>query len=161
MLLRLVTAFVLGTATLPAMADDHAHPMTEGKPTVSQVWTRAMPPSAPTGAVYFVLNNPGDQPDRLLSIRTPRADKAELHSNVHKGDVMRMERIDSVELPGQGAVTFQPGGNHVMLFGLSKPLVAGEHFPLTLNFEKAGDVTVEVPIRDQAPESGDHAHMHN
>lgn len=160
MLLRLVSAFVFGTLALTATADDHAHHMMGGAPAATQVWSRAMPPSAPTGAVYFVLNNPGDQPDRLISAQTPRAEKVEFHRHVHKGDVMRMERMDFVEIPAHGAVTFEPGGNHVMLFGLSQPLVAGEHFPLTLNFEKAGEVAVEVPIQDQAPETDAHAHMH-
>jgi len=161
MLLRLVTALVLGTGALTANADDHAHHMTSGEPTVSQVWSRAMPPSAPTGAVYFVLNNPGDQPDRLISAQTPRAEKVEFHHHVHRGEVMRMERIDSIEVPAHGEVMFEPGGNHVMLFGLSQPLVAGEHFPLTLEFEKAGEVSVEVPIQEQAPESDEKAHMHH
>lgn len=163
MLLRLVTAFVLGTAALPAMANDHAHThhaMT-GAPAVTQVWSRAMPPSAPTGAVYFTLRNPGDKPDRLVGVQTPRAEKAELHTHVHKGEVMRMERIDTVDVPAGGEVSFKPGGNHVMLFKLSEPLVAGEQFPLTLIFENAGEVTVEVSIQDQAPESNGNGHMHH
>jgi len=163
MLLRLVTALVLGTATLTALADDnaHRHHTTDAAPVASQVWSRAMPPSAPTGAVYFTLNNPGDATDRLIGVQTPRAEKAELHTHVHKGDVMRMERIDSVELPAGGEVAFKPGGNHVMLFKLSEPLVAGERFPLTLMFEKAGEVTVDVAIEEQAPSSDRNVHTHH
>ncbi len=163
MLLRLATALVLGTVTLTAMADDHAHShqMNDGKPIVTQVWSRAMPPSAPTGAVYFTLSNPGNTPDRLMDIQTPRAERAELHTHVHKGDVMSMERIDSVELPAGGEVAFKPGGNHVMLFKLSEPLVAGERFPLTLIFDKAGEVTVDVAIHEQAPEPNGNTHQHH
>jgi copper(I)-binding protein len=162
MLLRLVTAFVLGTATLTAMADDpaHAHHPMSAAPAVTQPWSRAMPPTAPTGAVYFVLRNPGDTPDRLIGVKTPRAEKAELHTHVHKGEVMSMERIDSVEIPAGGEVTFKPGGSHVMLFKLSEPLVAGERFPLTLIFENAGEVAVDVAIQEQAPEN-DSAHKHH
>ena len=161
MLLRLVTAFVLGTATLTAIADDHAHHMMEGKPAVTQVWSRAMPPTAPTGAVYFLISNPGETPDKLVGVKTPRAEKAELHTHVHKGDVMSMEQIESVELAPGGEVAFKPGGNHVMLFKLTEPLVAGQHFPLTLIFEKAGEVTVDVGIHDQAPETNDNGHQHH
>lgn len=161
MLLRLVTAFVLGTTILPAIANDHAHHATAGAPAVTQVWSRAMPPSAPTGAVYFTLRNPGDKADRLIDVRTPRAEKAELHTHVHEGEVMRMQRIDAVDVPAGGEVEFKPGGHHVMLFKLSEPLVAGEQFPLTLIFENAGEVDIEVSIQDQAPESSDSGHMHH
>ncbi len=163
MLLRLAIALVLSTASLTVMADDHAHThhMKDGMPAVTQVWSRAMPPSAPTGAVYFSLNNPGDTPDRLIGVQTPRAAKAELHTHVHKGEVMRMERIDSVEVPAGGEVTFKPGGSHVMLIELSEPLVAGKHFPLTLIFENAGEITVDAAIEEQAPESNDNAHKHH
>jgi copper(I)-binding protein len=163
MLLRMVTALVLGTATLTVMADDHmhAHHSMTGAPTVTQVWSRAMPPTAPTGAVYFTLRNPGDTPDRLTGVKTTRAEKAELHTHVHKGEVMRMERIDSVEVPAGGEVTFKPGSSHVMLFKLSEPLVAGERFPLTLIFENAGEVIVDVAIQEQAPEPSTHAHEHH
>ncbi|WP_217474064.1 copper chaperone PCu(A)C [Stutzerimonas stutzeri] len=163
MLLRLVTAFTLAATALTASADDHshAHHTMTGAPVAEQVWSRAMPPTAPTGAVYFTLSNPGDAPDRLIGVKTARAERAELHAHVHEGDVMRMERIDSIEVPAGGEVSFQPGGNHVMLFKLSKPLVAGEHFPLTLIFEHAGEVSVDVAIEDQAPAPTDSAHQHH
>ncbi len=163
MLLRLVTAFVLGTAILPVMAHDHAHAhqAMAGAPAVTHAWSRAMPPSAPTGAVYFTLRNPGDKADRLIDVRTPRAEKAELHTHVHEGEVMRMKRVDAVDVPAGGEVEFKPGGHHVMLFKLSEPLVAGEQFPLTLIFENAGEVDIEVSIQDQAPESSDNGHMHH
>lgn len=161
MLLRLVTALVLGTATLTAIAEDHAHHMANGKLAITQIWSRAMPPSAPTGAVYFHISNPSETADRLIGVQTPRAEKAELHTHVHKGEVMSMERIESVELAAGGEVAFKPGGNHVMLFKLKEPLVAGEHFPLTLIFENAGEMMVDVNIQDQAPEAGSNDHHHH
>lgn len=161
MLLRLLTTFALATLCLSATAAEHDHGQHEmrSQPSATHVWSRAMPPSAPTGAVYFTLQNPSDQPDRLLGVHTPRAKKAELHTHVHQGEMMRMERIDSVEVPAGGQVKFVPGSNHVMLFELSEPLVAGDRFPLTLEFERAGEVEVEVSIQDQAPDSGAHEHM--
>ncbi len=158
MLLRLVTALVLATATLTSIAEDHAHHLADGKPAITQVWSRAMPPTAPTGAVYFLMSNPGETADKLVGVQTPRAEKAELHSHVHKGEVMSMQRIESVELAPGAEVAFKPGGNHVMLFKLTEPLVAGEQFPLTLIFEKAGEVMVDVGIHDQAPESSGNGH---
>ena len=158
MLLRLAIAFVLGTATLTSNAQNHDHHSTDSKPAVTGIWSRAMPPSAPTGAVYFVLTNPGTAADKLIGVQTPRAEKAELHTHVHKGEVMSMEQIESVELAAGAEVTFEPGGNHVMLFKLNEPLVAGQHFPITLIFEKAGEVTVDVGILEQAPASNHNGH---
>src|SRR3546814_4423202 len=59
---------------------------------VSQAWSRAMPPSAPTGAVYFILENRGQQPQRLIGAQTSRAEKTELHTHVHQGNMMKMQQ---------------------------------------------------------------------
>ena len=166
MLLRLVTAFVFSTPALGALAHDHGHghsqhqPVAEA-PVVSGAWSRAMPPSAPTGAVYFTLDNPGEQPERLLGAQTPRAGKTELHTHVHEGEIMRMQQVESVEIPAGGQAEFKPGGHHVMLFELKQPLNAGEQFPLTLIFEHAGEVVVDVLIQESAPQAAGDAHGHH
>lgn len=119
-------------------------------------WSRALPPNVPTGAAYFTIHNGGNEDDRLIGASTPRAGRTELHTHVHLGDVMKMQKIDSVAIPASAEVRFEPGGNHVMLFNLTKPLVAGEHFPLTLEFEKAGQVELSVTIKTEAPQAGHH-----
>ncbi|MCW8158162.1 copper chaperone PCu(A)C [Stutzerimonas stutzeri] len=157
MLLRLLAAGAITALCMPAIAQEHHHDHqapVEAVATelaISQAWSRAMPPSAPTGAVYFVLENRGDQPQRLVGAQTPRAGKTELHTHVHQGDMMKMQQIESVDVPASGKVEFKPGGNHVMLFGLKQPLVAGESFPLTLQFESGAEVTTEVSIEVDAP----------
>lgn len=164
MLLRLVATVLLGSACLSANAHDHGHAHQShaaGAFDIQQVWSRAMPPSAPTGAVYFSLQNPTDEADRLVGVRTERAEKAELHTHLHEGEVMRMQQVEAVDVPASGQVEFKPGGYHVMLFKLSKQLVAGDRFPLTLIFENAGEVTVEVSVEEQAPQGHGAAHMHH
>lgn len=164
MLLRFITAACLSALCLHAAAQAqdhqaHMHHTAEAEFVVSDVWSRAMPPTAPTGAVYFTLHNPGGEDDRLVGASTPRAERTELHTHVQRGELMSMQQIESVEVPANGTLHFAPGGHHVMLFKLTQPLKAGETFPLTLRFEKAGDVTLEVNISDQAPASADpHAH---
>ena len=111
---------------------------------VKDVWSRATP--AKNGAVYMTIFNHGDHMDRLVAVESLVSEKAELHTHNMKDGVMRMRRIFAFEVhPGELAV-FAPGGNHVMLLGLKKKLVAGEKFPLTLVFEKAGKVTVSVAV---------------
>ena len=164
MLLRLLTAFVLSTTALSALSHEHGHAdhqQAAESLTVSGAWSRAMPPSVPTGAAYFTLNNSGNQQDRLIGAQTPRAGKTELHTHVHQGDMMRMEQIESVEIPAGGQAEFKPGGNHVMMFELKEPLAAGDTFPLTLIFEHAGEVVVDVVIQEDAPQAAGDAHHHH
>lgn len=128
-----------------------AHDFSVGALRIDHPWSRALPPNAPAGAAYFVIHNNGTDTDSLVSASSPIAEKAELHTHVMLGEVMKMQQVDSVAVPAGGEATFAPGGNHVMLFGLKKPLVAGESFPLTLVFQNAGAVDVEVKIEQDAP----------
>jgi copper(I)-binding protein len=111
-------------------------------------------PTAPggTGVVYMTVVSSAD--DSITGLTTPIADKAEMHRTV-KGDggIMRMEPVDALPLKANDAVTFGPGGLHVMLTGLKKPLAAGDSFPLTLTFAHAGPVTITVSVGSfkQAP----------
>jgi copper(I)-binding protein len=96
----------------------------------------------------------GDQPDRLVSVSTPAADKAELHETISDKGVMKMRPVQGVPIPAGAMVTFSPGGYHVMLMGLKKPLVAGQSFPLTLTFEHAAPMTVDVQVRPLGASGG-------
>lgn len=121
-----------------------------GKIAVEKVWARASAGRAGAGAAYLTLRNTGAAGDRLVSASTEVAKRAELHTHKMTGDVMRMARVEGVDLPPGGVVTLKPGGLHVMLMGLNKKLVKGDRFPLTLNFEKSGSVTVDVAIQSIA-----------
>jgi hypothetical protein len=110
------------------------------------------------GAAYMTIRNPGPA-DRLIAAASPVARTVELHTHIREGDVMRMRKIEAIEIPGSGAATLAPGGLHVMLMGLHKPLKTGDSFALTLTFEKAGAVTIQVPVREMgagAPMGGGH-----
>lgn len=113
---------------------------------VESPWARATPPSAPTGAIYFTLHNAGHGDDRLIAASTPAAKKAELHTHLMEGDIMRMREVAAVPVPAGKDVRFVPGGYHVMLMGLNHPLKQGDKVELTLTFEKAGKITVSAPI---------------
>lgn len=143
MLIRSLSLAALFACALPSFAAQFQ----VGELLVDQPWSRELPPNAPAGAAYFTLHNQGSAADRLIGASTPRAERSELHTHVHQNGLMKMMQIPAVELPSGEQVVFQPGGNHVMLFGLGKPLTAGEQFPLTLEFEKAGKVEVQVEVR--------------
>ena len=142
----------------PASARDY----TLGTLSIDRPWSRELPPVAANGAAYFRIENRAKSADYIVSAHSPIAERAEIHTHEMKEGLMRMRRVNPVEAPAQGEVSFEPGGLHVMLFGLKKPLVSGESFPLTLEFLKAGkiEVTVEIEGSAAADRSGAGGHRH-
>lgn len=121
---------------------------------VQQPFARATP--AKVGGVFMMLQN-GGAADRLVKAESEIAESVELHTNVKDGETMRMRRVDAIELPAGGEAKLEPGGYHIMLIGLKQPLKEGTHFQLTLTFEKAGSMTIQVPVQ-KAGTSGGHQH---
>ncbi len=105
--------------------------------TVGYGWTIPSLGASPTAAVYVTIEN-GPEPNRLIAAATPVAARAELHTHRQENGVMMMQKLDAIDIPADGVVTLAPGGLHIMLFDLKKPLAQGETFPLTLTFEKEG-----------------------
>ncbi len=138
--------FLAVTALSLTCSLSFAHEYSTAELKIDHPWSRELPPNAAAGGAYFVVHNHGKTADRLIGVQTPQAAKAEMHTMVQLGEVMKMQQLDSVGIPAGGEAVFAPGGNHVMLFGLKKPLVAGERFPMTLQFEHAGKVEVEVQV---------------
>ncbi|MBI3146571.1 MAG: copper chaperone PCu(A)C [Pseudogulbenkiania sp.] len=142
---RLLLALLSTLLALPALA----HHYTLGALHIGHPWSRAMPAATTSGTVYLKLNNRGPSADRLLAASTPRAASAELHQHLDDHGVMRMRAVpNGVELPPGRSIALAPGGLHIMLMGLTAPLKAGERFPLTLRFARAGKIEVEVKIED-------------
>ncbi|MBM3558545.1 MAG: copper chaperone PCu(A)C [Alphaproteobacteria bacterium] len=141
---RLFVAAVaaLSIAALPALT----HEAKKGDLRIGHPWSRATAPSAPNGGAYLTVENKGTTADRLLAVRGDVAGKIELHTHTMKDGVMQMRPVEAIDVPAGGKVELKPGGLHVMLLGLKAPLVKGEHFPLTLVFERAGEVPVEVVV---------------
>ena len=151
---------VLAALLLPACFAT-AHEYKAGELEIAHPWSQELPPNAPTVAAYFVIHNKGKTADRLLSVDSPIAGDAQLHEHIKQNDLMKMQQVPSVEIPAGGEITFAPMAYHVMLLELKdRSLLAdGKHFPLTMHFEKSGDVTVEVSVQKKAPD-GMRAHEH-
>jgi copper(I)-binding protein len=152
---------VLAALLLPACFAN-AHEYKAGELEIAHPWSQELPPNAPNVAAYFVIHNSGKTADRLLSVDSPIAGEAQLHEHVMQGDVMKMQHVPNVQIPAGGEVTFAPMAYHVMLLNLKDRslLSDGKRFPLTMHFEKAGDVQVEVAVEKQAPQDMQkHAHV--
>jgi copper(I)-binding protein len=151
---RILLALAATLLALPALAAEIR---------VEDAWARASLGQARNGAAYMIVHATGASPDRLVAATSPVAGKVELHNNVMVGNVAQMRPVEAIEVtPGSPAV-LQPGGLHVMLLDLRAPLQAGQSFPVTLRFERAGEVQVQVEIRaarpGQPPAHGG-GHMH-
>ncbi|MBD8708113.1 copper chaperone PCu(A)C [Pseudomonas sp. CFBP 13711] len=139
-----------------------AQDYTKGQLTVAQPWSMALPPNAPTVAAYFVITNKGPDADRLEAVDSPIAGAAQLHQHVSQDGLMKMQHVETVNIPAGGTVTFAPMAYHVMLLDLKDRtrLIDGQTFPLTLHFQKAGDLTVDVAVLKQPPVAAAPAHAH-
>ena len=147
MLRSLITvALVVGFATAVLAAD-----MAKvGDIVIQQPWARASLGAAPNSAAYMTLETTGAEPDRLISGSTPVATKVELHTHIMEGGVAKMRHVDAIEVaPGEPTV-LEPGGLHIMLQGLTQKLEEGTTMPLTLVFKRAGEVTLDVPVKGMA-----------
>lgn len=137
-----------------------AHDYTLGPLTIDHPWARAS--VAANGAAYMTISTSGPEPDELVAAASPVAGKVELHTHVMEGDVMRMRPVKAIDVNVGEPAVLRPGGLHVMLIGLKAPLQEGETFPLTLRFERAGEITVDVAVQAVGaglPEHmGDHKH---
>jgi len=128
----------------------------QGAITVEAPWTRAAGQGG-QGAGFVTIRNAGAA-DRLLSASTPAAGRTELHTMLRDGDIMRMRQVEAIAVPANGAVTLAPGGLHIMLIGLTRPLAVGESVPLTLVFERAGTVTLNLAVQPAGARAPAHAH---
>lgn len=138
---------LLGAAfLLPLALPAAAHEVRAGDLVIARAWSRAAGAGG-TGAGYMTITNHGGSADRLLSASSPAARQLELHIHMRDGDVMRMRAVPAIDLPAGQAVTLQPGGLHLMLIGLTAPLEEGGSVPVTLRFERAGEVTVPLAIQ--------------
>lgn len=145
---------ILAALCLPACFAN-AHDSMVGELHIAHPWSLELPPNAPTVAAYFVIHNTGKTADRLLSVDSPIAGMADLHQHLMQDGLMKMQQVQTVDVPAGGEVKFQPMGYHVMLMDLKdkSKLIDGQHFPLTLHFEQSGAVTVEVAVQKQAPDA--------
>jgi periplasmic copper chaperone A len=134
-----------------------------GALTVKDAWARPAL-AGNNSAVYFVIDNSTGEDDTLLNVTTNASGVAEMHmtmavegdlemdhgmEGVPQGEVMTMVKQEKVPVPGRGEVTFAPGGLHVMLVGVNSDLTAGDVVELTLTFDKAGMMTLQVPVKER------------
>lgn len=134
-------------------------PVQHGDLTLSSGFARATLPNAPVAGAFLTITNGGDVTDRLISVETPAAARAEIHEMAMQGDVMVMRPLaEGIAIAPGAVLQLAPGGYHLMLMDLAGPLIKGKMLDITLNFERAGPVALSLPIG--APNAGTMAHDH-
>lgn len=162
-IISLLGAACFAFITVPAMAEtmtdagkapDHManQVITQGDLTLSGGFTRATLPNAPVAGGFVTITNAGTDDDRLVSASADGvAGRVEIHEMAMQGDVMKMRQLpDGLEIPAGETVELKPGSYHLMLMELAKPLVEGDSIVVRLVFEKAGDITVTLPVMARA-----------
>jgi len=115
---------------------------------IQDAYARSATATAKTGAAFMSIMNHGAEDDRLIAVSSPVAKLVQLHTHLENNmGVMKMVHVeDGFDLPVGGLLMLERGGNHVMMMGLTQPFEQGETIPVTLTFEKAGEITVDVVI---------------
>lgn len=147
--------FLILTVCLSVASGAYAQPSSATAISIEHPWARATPRGGRTGAAYVTIVNHGLTPDRLIHAATPRADKVQFHQENDDNGVMRMREMPAVDVGAGTSVTLKPGGTHIMMIGLKQQLKEGQTLPLTLEFEQAGKIELQVPIA-KAGAMGDH-----
>jgi periplasmic copper chaperone A len=115
---------------------------------VSDPWVRASMGADNPTAGYMTIRNDGNTDDTLIGASIDGAERVELHRSMGDGSGMHgMEPVSGIDVPAGGSATLEPGGFHLMIFGLVEPLVVGDEVLITLTFEKLGTQTVLADVR--------------
>lgn len=152
---RLILATALLLSAPAALACETA---TVGGLTIQHAWSKATIGADRPAVFYVEINNAGSSDDALVGISSPAAGMPMLHQTVVTDGIASMPLIMSVPVPAGQTVRLAPGGYHGMLVGLTTALKEGDRFPVTLTFEKAGEVTVSLDVlslRAEGPDCGD------
>lgn len=144
-------ALGLALAVLALGGPAAAHQYKLGELGIGHPWSRPAGQGM-TGAGFLSVTNTGSVPDVLLAVETPAAKRVEIHQGGVTGGIMRMRKLKGLAIPAGGKVELKPGGNHLMLLKLKRPLAVGDKIPATLVFKRAGRVEVSFVVQAGQPE---------
>ena len=138
----------VAAAAEPAAVKSITPPQAPSTLAIANAWALVSPKGAKVAAGYFIVANGGVENDRLIGAASPRAARTEIHEIALDGKVAKMRPVAAgVEVPPGGSTTLKEDGLHVMFIDVDAPFVEGETIPVTLTFEKAGNVDVTMKVK--------------
>ncbi|ABV88879.1 copper chaperone PCu(A)C [Shewanella pealeana] len=124
-------------------------------------YVRAMPPTVPNSAAYITVENHGDA-TRLVAVDAPFAKEAQLHTLIEENGMIKMRQVEGFDIDSHGSLVLSESGNHIMLMGLTSPLVIDSSVDMTLKFADGTTQKISLPVKKQAEQSdGAHHHHHH
>lgn len=144
--LSLLSALLISAALPPAALAAAADAVTVVEPYVRQV-----PPGARATAAFMVLKNTSDKDVRLVKATNSASNITELHTHINEGGVMKMRPVPAIHIKAGGETVLEPGGLHVMLIDMKKPMKEGDRVALTLGFDDGSTKEIEAPVRRPVP----------
>lgn len=124
-----------------------AHDFEKGDIHVGDAWVREPIGLSKTAAGYLSITSFSEQPERLTGARSDAAARVELHTHTQKDGVMRMRPLEFLDINPMGGGELTPGGHHLMIMGLKQPLKTGDRIAVTLVFDKAGEMEIELTVK--------------
>ncbi len=144
---KILAATAAATLALPAYAGDIM---------IKDAYVRTAMKGAKSGAAFMQIMNHSETDDRLIAAASDIAKRVELHTHKDMGEgVMKMMEVEEgFVIPAGGMYGLKRGGDHVMFMGLTQDMVQGESVEVTLTFEKAGDMVVQIPVDSERQDHG-------
>lgn len=124
-------------------------------------WARATPPGSTTTAIYLTLMNHGSANVDLTSVTADISDKVELHTHINTDGTMKMQQVSAITIPTGGEASLKPHGDHIMVFNLQEPLVAGKEVKVELSFNDGNKKTLTIPVHKESPMAGEDTMQHD
>lgn len=124
---------------------------------VSDAWVRPGVGKNRPAALYFTLTNQGAA-TALTQVSSPVSDRIELHNHIHENGVMRMKKVERVEIPTSGTLEFKPMGYHVMIFKPSAAVITGAKIPVTLTLDGGKSLEIEAEVKSLSTRADDEDH---
>lgn len=153
--ISLLLLAVIGCAE-PREHTDHDDPM-PATVMIHNGWVRPVESPALSTAAYFMLHNATESDVTLVAVESEAAGSAELHESRLEEGLMRMRPVDEIHVAAHGHVDLAPGGLHVMLLDVHRPLAAGDTVGVTLHFDDGSTLVETLTVQGEA---GDHQHQH-
>ncbi len=142
-----IISFCLAVLLMAVALPSAAHDYSQGEVSIEHPWSRPTPPGIMMGVGYMTIRNTGNSEIVLKAVDTSRAARVSIHKTVSQDGTMRMRLLkDGLIIPAGGIVELKPMSYHLMLEQLGGPLKVGEQVPLTLTFDGAPDMEVELSV---------------
>lgn len=129
--------------------------------TITNAWIREAPPNAKMMAGYMSLTNNSKTPVTVRSVTSQSFREIGIHRTLYKDGIAKMVSLESLTIPEQGSIIFEPGSYHLMMFSPEEALSSGDTVTISLQLENHPAITQRFLVRQTQTETGDKGHHHH